>query len=451
MARNATLIISQPGHRTRRVELSGGVASIGRAAGNAVCLKDDSSVSRYHAVIADRADGFWLSDLGTRNGTTVNNNSVESEQMLEDGDLICLGGASTIEFCSPGAEESGPSAAVAAAPATAPSTTSEKAALEDASPGADAPTPTPPASGLSGGGSLVTVLGVIGGLAMTALIVGVLFATGVFSGKKSRRPVSNSAELQTQTDPIPFDGGGDHAPSATPEPTETPDLKEAPNVQPSPASIPAAGSEAIAGAAQVMAAKISPKNYRIDPAFAVLIGSYVSEYRGAAGYFGRARTYRDAIDKEFVNTQGLPPLFGYVMAMSRSKFVEGGGGVWQLPLEVVKGEAADASGVGLSKPASSTKVAASYIRGLWDIFGREGFMYTVACYGMTADEAGAVQQQLESKDPTGQARYDFWRMKNAGVLKGDQVERVARFFAAGIVAENPQQFGLNEQPLSSLY
>ena len=78
-------------------------------------------------------------------------------------------------------------------------------------------------------------------------------------------------------------------------------------------------------------------------------------------------------------------------------------------------------------------------------------MYVVACYGMSLDEAGEVQQRLEAKDPTGEGRYDFWRMKNAGVVKGEQVERVARFFAAGIVIENPQQYGLNEPSVSTLY
>ena len=104
MAENATLIISQPGQRTRRVEVTGGVTSIGRADANVVCLKDDSDVSRFHAIIAARADGFWLSDLGARNGTTVNDEAVVSERKLRDGDLICVGGGSTIEFCSPGAQ-----------------------------------------------------------------------------------------------------------------------------------------------------------------------------------------------------------------------------------------------------------------------------------------------------------------------------------------------------------
>jgi hypothetical protein len=91
------------------------------------------------------------------------------------------------------------------------------------------------------------------------------------------------------------------------------------------------------------------------------------------------------------------------------------------------------------------------MKDLLDLFERENFMYAVACYGMTLDEAGKVKAELEQKDPGAQLRFDFWKMKNAGVVKGDQVERVARFFAAGIVAENPQRFGLQDRPLSSLY
>lgn len=429
------------------MEVTGGVTSIGRADANVVCLKDDSDVSRYHAVIAARGDDFWLSDLGARNGTTVNDEAVVSERKLRDGDLICLGGGSTIEFCSPGAR-AGEETSAAVSTQSPSASRGAKAAPEREAP---VTAPASPEPRQSGGSPLVAVLGVVGGLALTALVIGLLFATGVVGGKRSGRTVASVAELPSRTTPTPDEGGDEASTPPAPEPTETPEPSETRRGSPerTPEQGPATGSDEITGAAQVMAAKISPKNYRIDPAFAALIGSYVGEYRGAAGYFGRARAYRDVIDKEFVNVQGLPPLFGYVLAMSRSKFVEeGGGGVWRLPASVVKGEAA---GAGPDARGGSTKVAASYIRGLWDVFGREGFMYAVACYGMTPDEAGELQQRLEEKDPTGQLRYDFWRMKQAGVLKGEQVERVARFFAAGIVAENPQQFGLKEQPLSSLY
>ena len=194
--------------------------------------------------------------------------------------------------------------------------------------------------------------------------------------------------------------------------------------------------------------------YQFAHGLVALINNYIDEYRNAKGYYERASKYREVIDREFINVQGIqPPLIGYVIAMSRSKFVEKneGVGVWQLPPSVLKDYAVVSSASDINNPESSTRIAAAYIRALLDLFEKENFMYAVACYGMTLDEAGKVRTELENKDPGGQGRYDFWKMKNAGVVKGDQVERVARFFAAGIVCENPRQFDLNEKQISSLY
>src|SRR5215207_1227616 len=160
MAENATLIISQPGQRTRPMEVTGGVTSIGRADANVVCLKDDSNVSRYHAVIAARGDGFWLSDLGARNGTTVNDEAVVSERKLHEGDLICVGGGSTIEFCAPG-----PQAGEETSAAVAPQRPS-RARVSQAAPEREAPVvaPASPQTRRPGSSPLAAVMGAVGGL-----------------------------------------------------------------------------------------------------------------------------------------------------------------------------------------------------------------------------------------------------------------------------------------------
>ena len=428
---HATLNVSQPGQRTLKIEISDGVTSIGRAEGNSVRLRHDGNVSRHHAEIVLREDGYWLHDLTTRNGTTVNGNLVQSEQRLFGGELICLGGTSTIEFCLP-EEKQSQQPDNDARQLNSPEKSGD-AAVSSASP------PEQAKPRLS-----VTILGIAGGLVVIAIFGGILFATGVFNRHTSRETVAKTVDQPT-TSASPSVDESDTTSSPTPEVDLTEDT-----VDTSPGTKPGSGAQPVD--AQILAAKISPKNYKFDPAFVALIGGYVSEYKSAGGYYIRARKYRDAIDKEFVNVQGLPPVFGYVMAMSRTKFLENGeGDVWSLPNSIVKAEGVGPVDVDSSKGTGSTKVAASYIRGLWDVFGKEGFMYAVACYGMSLDEAGKVQQQLELKDPTGEGRYDFWRMKNMGVVKGEQVERVARFFAAGIVIENPQQFGLSEPPVSTLY
>ncbi|MGH9901261.1 MAG: FHA domain-containing protein, partial [Pyrinomonadaceae bacterium] len=94
----AQLIVTQPGQKERRVEISKGLVSIGRKSDNTISLEGDTNVSKYHAVIELRPDGFWLSDLGSSNGTFVNDAPVKSERRLEDGDLICVGGVTTVAF-----------------------------------------------------------------------------------------------------------------------------------------------------------------------------------------------------------------------------------------------------------------------------------------------------------------------------------------------------------------
>lgn len=64
-------------------------SSIGRSPESAIFL-DDVTVSRSHAHIAKTTKGFELLDLGSLNGTYVNNSSVKSVQ-LKTGDEIQIG------------------------------------------------------------------------------------------------------------------------------------------------------------------------------------------------------------------------------------------------------------------------------------------------------------------------------------------------------------------------
>lgn len=63
--------------------------TIGRGDGNSLCLPDQS-ISRYHAEIIRLGNDFLLRDLGSTNGSFVNDDRV-SEQLLNDGDTIRFG------------------------------------------------------------------------------------------------------------------------------------------------------------------------------------------------------------------------------------------------------------------------------------------------------------------------------------------------------------------------
>jgi pSer/pThr/pTyr-binding forkhead associated (FHA) protein len=79
------------GGRVRQFELADEALRIGREADNDIVL-ESPDVSRHHARVERRADGFWLVDLGSWNGTYVTGRRIEEEH-LENGETIQVGGA----------------------------------------------------------------------------------------------------------------------------------------------------------------------------------------------------------------------------------------------------------------------------------------------------------------------------------------------------------------------
>jgi sigma-B regulation protein RsbU (phosphoserine phosphatase) len=74
----------------RRVPMTDGRMVIGRGEDSHVFLPD-YRLSRRHAEVEQRIDGFYLVDLGSTNGTFLNGQRVVGEHRLNDGDLIVLG------------------------------------------------------------------------------------------------------------------------------------------------------------------------------------------------------------------------------------------------------------------------------------------------------------------------------------------------------------------------
>lgn len=53
----------------------------------------NSTVSRSHAVVALRKDGFYVFDTESKTGVYVNNEKIEKKKKLQDGDIIAFGTA----------------------------------------------------------------------------------------------------------------------------------------------------------------------------------------------------------------------------------------------------------------------------------------------------------------------------------------------------------------------
>ncbi|MER3434455.1 MAG: FHA domain-containing protein [Leptolyngbya sp. ERB_1_1] len=75
------------------------VWTIGRNRSAALPLQD-RKLSRRHAVILYRQDGFDFIDLNSMNGSYINGVKVQQSQRLQDGDCICVGSTRFFFFVS---------------------------------------------------------------------------------------------------------------------------------------------------------------------------------------------------------------------------------------------------------------------------------------------------------------------------------------------------------------
>jgi hypothetical protein len=86
----AALVIRTGGGRVgESFPLHGERVAVGRRPESDVFL-DDVTVSRDHALLVHRTDGWHLDDLGSLNGTYVNRERIESRK-LSDGDELQVG------------------------------------------------------------------------------------------------------------------------------------------------------------------------------------------------------------------------------------------------------------------------------------------------------------------------------------------------------------------------
>jgi|WetSurMetagenome_2_1015567.scaffolds.fasta_scaffold08241_3 pSer/pThr/pTyr-binding forkhead associated (FHA) protein len=83
------LVVRLKGRPLKTYPFAGSEISIGRLPENEIVI-DNLSVSRKHAVIAACKGGFVLRDLGSKNGTLLNDRPV-SEAKLASGDVIVIG------------------------------------------------------------------------------------------------------------------------------------------------------------------------------------------------------------------------------------------------------------------------------------------------------------------------------------------------------------------------
>ncbi|HBR58181.1 MAG TPA: hypothetical protein DEA22_12060, partial [Blastocatellia bacterium] len=183
--------------------------------------------------------------------------------------------------------------------------------------------------------------------------------------------------------------------------------------------------------------------------FLQAIQKMTAEY-AVEGFSTKAAKYRDVINVAFVREQNLDAPLGFILAMSRSKFdpasERGADGLWRMTNEFVTTNAYN--GLCGSEPLTdasqncAAKASAIYMKAVvFGVFDGDA-IYGAAVFGKSPQDAGAWKASLPAN------RADIWNT----VKTPQEREQIVRFFAAGIVADNPQKFGLtSDRPLSELY
>jgi serine phosphatase RsbU (regulator of sigma subunit) len=85
------LLIQCPDGQMKTVPLTGERLSIGRSSAAELCFPEDAGLSRQHFAFESEGAGWTVQDLGSKNGTFVNNIPLKARLILKPGDRITAG------------------------------------------------------------------------------------------------------------------------------------------------------------------------------------------------------------------------------------------------------------------------------------------------------------------------------------------------------------------------
>lgn len=87
----AVCVLEEHAELTQKCKLRGHTQMIlGRGKGCGMMLPG-SNISRQHAIISNKDNGWWIADNNSRNGTFLNQEKLTQERQLRDGDVISIG------------------------------------------------------------------------------------------------------------------------------------------------------------------------------------------------------------------------------------------------------------------------------------------------------------------------------------------------------------------------
>ncbi len=477
----ATLIYPTP-EGSQEIILRDGKTTFGRGSEAAYRFADDG-LSRLNSTVYREGDRVWIVDENATNGTFVNGGRVSgSGTPLKNGDTIKIGHRTNLKV-------------KISAPASAQSNLSaNKAKAQTVS---AAPSKT----------SVLPILIIVGALFFVG-ISAVVIGWTLLGNRPAEVAQNDDDENYAVKTPRKDDDSPTPKPTATAEkskpsnsanlPADNSALTDSPESANSGANTPhmPSGKKYLEMNDGERRQYLEAKAMRV----AQMIGNSSSEkippeaiekIKGFAdGYAKRINvkplggcrfgdnlqtTYeRAAKDAPFINRafneKGIDPRIGLYLAMIESEHCvclqspTGPLGMFQFTFATAKLHFSPPEGVRKgSSPASpddrcfpepAAKAAASYMKALTGRYGTGPSSVPLAIGSYNSGEGGLstnLQKALESG--TGLPR-DFWTLISRGEILSKQFQAenfkyVPKFFAAAIIGENPQDFGLNLQPVSS--
>lgn len=501
--------MSEPRIKTEQGEilLTKAVTTIGRTRDNDLSFPTDSNVSRFHAEIEFRDGDHYLIDLNSSNGTEVNGEKLDGERRLADGDKIIFGGSSAAEFLA---------AAPVAAPEPSLDGPDFSPLASEASYAANEGVNAAVAATSSGSNPMLLIAGAVCGLAVICAVgVGAFYATkggGCTATAEFVKPergdsITAATDIEIKVtkgecvaqaiymiDDKRVATGVEPGFGASLDPAEVPEfadgLDHALKVQlvdqegnvaftsqplslafdtakltPKPTPIvaasvdqpkqPTATADVSMLQMQEMATRFAGQfsggfQYNVsNKQFLTEVKKRTAEF-AQAGISDRGAVFRDAINTAFVREQNLDAALGFVLALERSKFVAAKQGdeegLWRMSNSfVVDNKYNGQCGAETLSDAvqnCAARAAAIYMKAIvFGVFDGDS-IYGAVAFGKSPQDAATWKTSL------GANRTDVWNT----VRTAPERERLLRFFAAGIVAENPQRFGLSkDRPISTLY
>ncbi len=437
---------------------------------------DDQGLSRLNSTIYRDGDRVWIVDENSTNGTYINGQqSAPAGTPLRSGDVIKIGNSTSLTV------RLGEKQAVAAATAV-----SHAAAAMTS-------LPQPKQNILP----LILIAGAVVIITFSAVLIGIMaFGGGATVATNYGDPgidEENTDRRGQSKSPTPKTSGTSNSPS----PNENTSITESPGDTSTPTQPALPSGKKYQEMSdpekrqylEVKAVRIAQiignnNSEQIPPEAIDKIKAYVEGYAsrvkskslGGCRFGDNLQTTFERASKNapFVvrafNERGVDPRIGLYLAMIESEHCvclqspTGPLGMFQFTFSTAKLHFEPSSGVvqGSSpanpddrcKPEPAARAAASYMKALTGRFGTGPSSVPLAIGSYNSGEGGLSSNLQKALDSNSGLPRDFWTLiangeKLSKQFQSENFKYVPKFFAAAIIGENPQDFGLSLQPIST--